>query len=95
MKTNTVLDVKIYHDMWKSIHNLSELEVDVNLQDENIKQIFDKLSKASTCSCRRHAENIYDSMIMYKPLNAIKNTVFFMNHFHNEINFKLGKPIYK
>ena len=65
----------------------------INILFNNILLALKKTLKQ--CSCTLHANNIRNNMLLYDKSNVLNNYGFFFKHLHNEVNFKLNKPIFK
>lgn len=90
----------VYRTMWYRMHDMAEQGEKFTMadQDENIKNSFEILRKVNNCSCFSHSIRIVSAMLLYRDtlvgLGYISNAILFMNHFHNEVNFKLKKPLF-
>ena len=90
----------VYRTIWGRMHYMAERGGTFTMadQDANIKNSFEILKKVSNCSCFSHSIRIVSAMLLYRDtlvgLGYISNAILFMNHFHNEVNFKLKKPLF-
>lgn len=93
-------NLKKYRDLWKLIHNITnEFSHDMQyaILISIIKELHSMRSDSKTsCLCSSDANILFNNIFFIdKDFSKIKDCEKFWIYFHNEVNFKLGKELYK
>lgn len=83
--------------MWSTLHYISFSYPDIptNVDMENMRIFFTHIGNVLPCEiCRHHFNiNITKFPLTNDVLKSRYNLIYWLVHFHNEVNIQIGKPI--